>query len=204
MSFNIEAINWDNERRAKRAKIIADEIIKSIQIKEQYRALEFGCGTGLVSFNMIDKFEHITLIDTSEGMIETLNLKIQDFKANNMTAIHGDINDNDEIQGEKFDVIYTSMALHHITDIRTTLKNLYGMLIDNGYLCIVELVEDDGNFHKLEKDFNGHNGFNQNQLKKLLEELGFKSVVTNIFYNDIKVIEGSEINYSLFLMIGKK
>jgi hypothetical protein len=49
-----------------------------------------------------------------------------------------------------------------------------------------------------------HNGFNQNQLKKLLEELGFKSVVTNIFYNDIKVIEGSEINYSLFLMIGKK
>lgn len=47
MNFNIEAINWDNERRTKRAKIIANEIIKSIQIKEQYRALEFGCGTGL-------------------------------------------------------------------------------------------------------------------------------------------------------------
>lgn len=158
----------------------------------------------VLSFNLIDKFEHITLIDTSEGMIETVNSKIQDLKVKNMKAIQVDINDNVEIQGEKFNVIYTSMALHHIIDIRTTLKNLYGMLMETGYLCIVELVEDDGSFHKSEKDFNGHNGFNQERLKRLLEELEFKSVITNIFYNDVKIIESSEINYSLFLMIGKK
>jgi hypothetical protein len=76
--------------------------------------------------------------------------------------------------------------------------------MDNGYLCIVDLVEDDGSFHKLEKDFKGHNGFNQNELKKLLEQLGYNNVVTNVFYNDVKVIEDSEINYSLFCMIGKK
>lgn len=204
MNFNIEAINWDNERRVNRARIIADEINKSIQIKEQYHALEFGCGTGLVSFNLIDKFEHITLIDTSEGMIEKLKLKIHDSKVKNMTAIKVDINDNIEVLGEKFNVIYTSMALHHILDIRITLKNLYGLLTEDGYLCIVELVEDNGSFHKLEKDFNGHNGFNQDQLKKLLEELGFKNVVANIFYNDVKVIEDKENNYSLFLMVGKK
>lgn len=204
MDFNSEATNWDNERREKRAKIITDEIIKSLQIKEHYHALEFGCGTGLLSFNLIDKFEHITLIDTSEGMIETLNCKIHNSKVKNMTAIQVDINYDSEIQDKKYDVIYTSMALHHIIDIRTTLENLYGLLMDNGYLCIVELLEDDGSFHKLEKDFNGHNGFNQNELKELLEELGFNSIVTNIFYNDVKIIEGSEINYSLFLMIGKK
>ncbi len=205
MNFNIEATNWDNERRVKRAKIIADEIIKSIHIEEKYRrALEFGCGTGLVSFNLIDKFEHITLIDTSKGMIETLNYKIQSLKVKNMTAIQADIKCDSEMQGEKYDVIYTSMALHHIINIKTILKNKFELLNDNGYLCIVELVEDDGSFHKLEKDFNGHNGFNQNELKGLLGELGFKSVVTNIFYNDVKDIEGSKINYSLFLMIGKK
>lgn len=204
MNFNIEATNWDNDRRVKRAKIISDEIINSIQIEEQYRALEFGCGTGLISFNLIDKFKHITLIDTSKGMIETLNIKIQDLQVKNMTAIQLDINCDSEMQGEKFDVIYTTMALHHIIDIRTILINLYELLNDNGYLCIAELVEDDGSFHKLEKDFSGHNGFNQNKLKKLLDELGFKSVVTNIFYNDVKVVEGLKINYSLFLMIGKK
>lgn len=204
MDFNSEANNWDNERREKRARIIADEIIKSIQIKEHYHALEFGCGTGLVSFNLIDKFEDITLIDTSEGMIEALNCKIKNFKVKNMTAIQMDINCDSEIQGKKYDVIYTSMALHHIIDIRTTLENLHRLLMDNGYLCIVDLVEDDGSFHKFEKDFNGHNGFNQNELKKLMEELGYKNVVTNIFYNNIKVIGDTEINYSLFLMIGEK
>jgi len=82
--------------------------------------------------------------------------------------------------------------------------NLSALLNHNGYLCIIELVEDDGSFHKLEKDFKEYNGFNPNNLKQLLEELGFKSVVTNTFYNDIKVIEGSKVDYALFLMIGKK
>ncbi|MGI1659687.1 MAG: class I SAM-dependent DNA methyltransferase [Desulfitobacterium sp.] len=204
MNFSIEATNWDNERRVKRAKIIADEIIKSIQIDEQYRALEFGCGTGLVSFNLIDKFKHITLIDTSKGMIDTLNLKIQALKVKNMTAIQVDANFDSHIQGEKFDVIYTSMALHHVIDITTILNKLFSLLNENGYLCIIELVEDDGSFHKLETDFDGHNGFNQNKLKDLLVESGFKCVETNTFYKDVKVIDGSEVNYSLFHMVGRK
>jgi Methylase involved in ubiquinone/menaquinone biosynthesis len=205
MNFNFEAINWDNERRVKRAKIIADEIIKSIPLEEHYRsALEFGCGTGLVSFNLIDKFEHITLIDTSKGMIEKLDSKICDSKVKNMTAVQVDLKSDSKILGEEFDVIYSSMALHHILDIKAILRNLYKLLKYNGSLCIVELVEDDGSFHKSEKDFAGHNGINQNELKNLMVELGFKYVATNIFYNDIKVIEGSIINYSLFFMKGKK
>jgi hypothetical protein len=33
MNFNIESITWDDERRKNRAKLIAEEINKSIQIK---------------------------------------------------------------------------------------------------------------------------------------------------------------------------
>lgn len=204
MDFNTAAVNWDNERRIKRAKLIADKIIESIQIKENLNALEFGCGTGLISFNLMDQFKHITLIDTSKGMIETLNSKIQDNKVENMTALLVDINDNAEIIREKFDVIHTSMVLHHIIDIRTTLKNLYEMLTDDGLLCVVELVEDGGVFHRFEKDFNGHNGFNQNEFKKLLGELGFKNIKTDIIYREVKVVEGVEVDYSLFIMVGEK
>jgi ubiquinone/menaquinone biosynthesis C-methylase UbiE len=203
MDFDTEAINWDTERRLMRAKIIADEISKSINLKEEYNALEFGCGTGLVSFNLIDKLNHITLLDTSEGMIEKLNYKIQELKVNNMTTILGDVNTNPVLGFKKFDVIYTSMALHHVLDIEMTLKNLYRILNENGYVCIIDLVEDDGSFHKLEKDFNGHNGFNQDELKKLLEQVGFKNVTTKTFYNDVKVIDNLEASYSLFLMVGR-
>ncbi len=73
MSFDKYAITWDTEKRVNRAKIIAEEISKTIQIKKRYNALEFGCGTGLVSFNLYDKFESITLVDISKGMIDMLN-----------------------------------------------------------------------------------------------------------------------------------
>lgn len=203
MDFNMEAAKWDNERRSNRAKLISDEILKYIEVKDDCEAMEFGCGTGLISFNLKDEFRHITLIDTSEGMIDALNEKIENFKVGNMTALQADIN-NRLLTINKFDVIYTSMALHHITDVETVLKSLYNLMNNDGYLCVVELVEDDGSFHKLEKDFVGHNGFDQNKLKDTLSKIGFRDISTNIFYNDDKIIEDTKINYSLFLMVGRK
>ena len=96
------------------------------------------------------------------------------------------------------------MALHHIIDTETTIKNLYRLLKKDGYLCVIELDEDDGSFHKKEKDFNGHNGFNQDSLKNLLAEIGFEEVKSNTFYNDKKMIDELEVKYSLFLMAGRK
>lgn len=204
MNFDIKAIKWDDEKRKKRAEIIAEEINKLIQIKKQYTALEFGCGTGLISFCLRGKFEMINLVDTSKGMIDVLNSKIQSFNINNMKAYQIDINENHTLPDNSYDVIYTSMALHHIMDTETTIKNLYRLLKKDGYLCVVDLDEEDGSFHKEEKDFNGHNGFNQNELKNVLLEAGFKEVVTNTFYNDEKPIEEIKVPYSLFIMVGRK
>jgi len=199
MDFNLEATNWDNERRSNRAKIIVEEISKTIKIQSQYSALEFVCGTGLVSFNLCDQFSSITLIDTSKGMIDVLNEKIQHHKMINMVVVQIDINVELSLP-DKYDVIYTSMALHHIKDTETTLKNLYKLLNCGGYLCIIDLTEDDGSFHKREKDFNGHNRFNQDDLKKLLNKIGFQEVVTNVFYNYENIIDGTLVKYSLFSM----
>ena len=204
MNFDIESITWDNERRTKRAKLIAEEISKSIPIKKQYTALEFGCGTGLISFYLNDKFENITLVDTSKGMIDVLNSKIEQYKVDNMKAYETDINKSQMLPENSYDIIYTSMALHHIIDTETTIKNLYRLLKKDGYLCVIELDEDDGSFHKKEKDFNGHNGFNQDSLKNLLAEIGFEEVKSNTFYNDKKMIDELEVKYSLFLMAGRK
>ena len=204
MNFDIESITWDDERRKSRAKLIAEEINKSIQIKKQYTALEFGCGTGLISFYLNDKFEMITLVDTSKGMVDVLNSKIEAFEINNMKAYQIDINENHILPENSYDVIYTSMALHHIIDTETTIKNLFRLLKTDGYLCISDLDEEDGSFHKEEKDFNGHNGFNQNALKNVLLETGFKEVDVNTFYKDEKLVEEIKVEYSLFLMVGRK
>ncbi len=203
MDFNAKAANWDTEKRIIRAKTVAEEICKAVKIESHYHALEFGCGTGLVSFNLFDRFENITLVDTSKGMIDVVTQKIQDSHVKNMTALHTGISKEIGIIG-KFDIIYTSMALHHIKDTEATLRNLFTLLNYGGCLCIVDLTEDDGTFHKHEKDFDGHNGFNQNKLKNLLGDIGFREVVSSVFYNDENIIEEKSVKYSLFLMVGKK
>jgi len=203
MNFNVQSISWDNEKRINRAKVIAAEIASATELEKSYSALEFGCGTGLVSFNLYDKLKDIVCIDTSKGMIDTLNTKIKQHKVKNMAAYQQNIND-DYLLTPKYDLIYTSMALHHIVDIDTTLANLYKLLKQNGCLCIVDLDEDDGSFHKAETDFNGHNGFNQTELKQILVKLGYKGLRSNTFYKDVKNIEGVILNYSLFIMIGRK
>ena len=203
MDFNSQATNWDNEKRTNRAKVIAEQITHAVEFKECYSALEFGCGTGLVSFNLSDKLNDITCIDTSKGMIDMLYSKIQLHKVNNMIAYQYDINDG-HLLIPTYDLIYTSMALHHIVDTEKTLANLYSLLKSDGYISIVELNEDDGSFHKSEKDFNGHHGFNQNELKKVLEKVGFQQLESHTFYNNKKYVEEVNVNYSLFIMTGKK
>ena len=221
MDFDVGATGWDTDRRIERAKIISDEIAKAIDIKAEANAginagtnvLEFGCGTGLTSFWLRDRFDHITLVDSSEGMINELKKKIKEAGITNMTAICADITRMDgfkEVNAQtfltkdRFNIIYTSMALHHIADVGAVLKILYGLLRDNGTICIVDLTADDGSFHSLEKDFNGHNGFEQQDLKAVLEDAGFTDVRTRVFYEDTKRIEDREVPYSLFIMTGSK
>jgi len=203
MSFDEDAKNWDTEKRISRAKVIANEIAKFIDVDENYSAMEFGCGTGLVSFNIQDKFKKITLIDSSKGMINILNTKIDKYKVKNMVAKHLDIT-SEILKDEKFDVIYNSMVLHHIHDIEGIIKKFYQLLNKDGYLYIVDLDEEDGSFHKKYPDFHGHNGFNQEKLKGILASVGFKDIESNTFFYDDKVLEDEKIKYSLFLMKARR
>lgn len=203
MSFDNYAKHWDTEKRIKRAKIIADEIINAIDIDNNYSAMEFGCGTGLVSFNIHDKFKSITLVDSSKGMIDILNSKIDKYKVTNMFPYHLDIS-NGNFLDKRYDVIYNSMVLHHIHDTKDIIKKFYKLLNENGYLCIVDVDEEDGSFHKKYPEFDGHNGFNQDSLKNILIDAGFKDVESNTFFHGEKEIQGDKIKYSLFLMKARK
>ncbi|MDD7793161.1 class I SAM-dependent methyltransferase [Clostridium sp. 'White wine YQ'] len=203
MSFDEYAKNWDTDIRIKRAKVISNEIIKSIDIREGYRAMEFGCGTGLISFNIYDEFKDVTLVDSSQGMIDIVKDKITKYEINNMTPCKIDLL-NEEFTSKNFDVIFSSMVLHHIEDTSKIIKKFYELLNTEGTLCIVDLDKEDGSFHKNEPDFRGHNGFEQEELKNILLKNSFKDIEVNTFYKDKKVIDDKEIGYSLFLLKARK
>ena len=204
MNFDEQAVVWDNDpKKIERAKIVASEIIRFIQLKQKLSALEFGCGTGLLSFELKDSFNRITLTDNSEGMIKVLKGKIQAAGVKNFDPLLIDISKED-IKIAKIDVVYTLMTLHHMPDINKTLKTFYSILKQDGYLCIADLVKEDGSFHAHGNNSNEHNGFDRKALTKTLHENNFKVE----YYNECYVIE-REVDkiakkYPLFLMIGKK
>ena len=202
MYFDNTAKEWDTPRRIERAKIISKEISRSLDKIKIKSAMEFGCGTGLISFNLVDKIKNLTLIDNSEEMIQVVNKKISDYDFQNIKSICDNITDMKI--NDTYDVIYSSMSLHHIVDVKDLINKLYKLINNNGVLCIVDLNEEDGRFHKNEEGFNGHNGFNQQWLRKVVEEVGFKNVTSRTFYNGRKNIDGEEVPYSLFILSALK
>lgn len=204
--FDKQAKEWDNDpHKTERAIIIAKEIIDFIKPNKEMNAFEFGCGTGLLSYQLKGFFGAITLADTSEGMIKVLKEKITNENIKNFKPLLVDLLEDDAVINENsYDVIYTLMTLHHILDIDKISKIFNEMLKKGGYLCIADLVKEDGSFHYNVPNFNGYNGFDREELSAILSNHGFK-----IAYNKIPLEIEKEVNnvikkYPMFLMIYKK
>ena len=203
LSFDKKAKDWDDNRRTQRSKVIAEKIIDYVNLQETFTGLEFGCGTGLISLNLYDKLGKITCIDTSSGMIKQLEDKVAEHNLDKITVTQLNINDDHDLKSE-YDIIYSSMSLHHVTSLEETLQNFYDLLQDGGQLCIVDLDKEDGSFHSQESNFLGHNGFEQKELSQLLEQVGFNNIMSETFYNDERSIGNRNIEYSLFIMKAQK
>lgn len=200
--FDSKAKDWDTPEKINRAVIFAKEINNFIKPNKQLSAMEFGCGTGLLSFELKDAFKTITLIDTSEGMMDVLKEKIENEKAHHFSPKI--INVFEEKLEEKFDVIYTLMTMHHIDNTKGILTIFNRLLNNNGYLCIADLVAEDGSFHPKSQNFTGHNGFDREELENKLKENGFNAVYYTTPVIIKKEVEGLKREYPLFLLIAKK
>lgn len=204
--FDQQAKEWDNDpKKTERAITIAKELTDFIKPNKIMNAFEFGCGTGLLSYQLKDFFKTITLSDTSEEMIKVLQEKIANKSIKNFKPLLVDLlEDSSIVNRGEFDVIYTLMTLHHIIDIDKILKIFSAMLKTGGYLCIADLVQEDGSFHTNVSGFDGHNGFDRAALSTVLSNHGFK-----IEYNEIPLEIEKEFDkkvrkYPVFLMICKK
>jgi len=204
--FDKQAKEWDNDPfKTERAIIIAKEMTDFIQPNKTMNAFEFGCGTGLLSYQLKDFFGTITLADTSEGMIKVLQEKIANENIKNFKPLLVDLlEDGFAVNENEYDVIYTLMTLHHILNIDKILAIFNAMLKTGGYLCIADLVQEDGSFHTNVPGFDGHNGFDREKLSAVLSNHGFKVAYNEIPLEIEKEFDKKIRKYPLFLMICKK
>ena len=68
--FDTRAKTWDeNPMRQQLTQSIFNFIQKTISLHQSMTALDYGCGTGLLSFLLSDKVKSVHAVDTSSGML---------------------------------------------------------------------------------------------------------------------------------------
>lgn len=201
--FDAKASTWDaNSMHVERAEAIAAAVKELIDLNDIFNALEYGAGTGLLSFALKDHIKEITLMDSSEEMIRVIAEKITRAGITNMHPLFFDLEKNSFKDG-KFNLIYSSMVMHHIPDLKKVLSEFNNLLTDGGTLAIADLYMEDGSFH--DSSFNGHKGFDVNELEKLLRSIGFRSIKHKPCYTIKKVTETGETReYPIFLLVAEK
>ena len=104
-----------------------------------------------------------------------------------------------ELYCEKFDIIFSQMALHHVKNIDVFLNKLFKLLNSKGILSIADLYKEEGTFH--DGNANVHFGFELEYLTAELINSGFENIEIKHCY-DMKKIDsdGIERTYPLFLL----
>jgi ubiquinone/menaquinone biosynthesis C-methylase UbiE len=201
--FDEQAKNWDADpMKVERARAVADAIRKMIPLSREMSALEYGCGTGLLSFALQADLGQITLADTSPGMLAALAEKIQSSGADNLRGLRLDLT-VDPLPAQKYHVTYSLMTLHHLQDTYAMLKKFHALLEPRGYLLIADLDKEDGDFHT-DGTTDVHKGFARNELQSQAEAVGFEDVKFTTAYVIKKKIGAEERSFPVFLMSARK
>lgn len=122
--------------------------------KPGIKVLDFACGTGIVTQYLApylaDEQEksEIVGIDISAGLLKTFDTRakeIEKFDGVSVTSYQADILDlsfgND--YEDQFDVIYSTIAYHHIENYQDATKKLVSYLRPGGWLIIIDFYNED-------------------------------------------------------------
>ncbi|OYY82149.1 MAG: SAM-dependent methyltransferase, partial [Hydrogenophilales bacterium 16-62-9] len=126
--FDTQARQWDdNPVFRERGLQIAEAIREAVPLHRRMSVLDYGCGTGLLSFPLKDELGAILMADSSSGMLEVVAGKIAAQGVNNMTPMKLDLL-VDPPPAQRFDLIVTAMTLHHVPDTDTILRIFHDRL----------------------------------------------------------------------------
>ena len=196
-NFAHKSKSWDmSSRRVKNAQSISDAIIKDIKLTKDMKIMDFGAGTGLLSYFLSPFVDTVVAVDNSPSMLKEFENKSNEFKSKTK-IIEADLTSQNI--DEKVSGIVSSMTIHHIEDTKALFEKFYNMLEDNGFIAIADLEIEDGSFHS---DNIGvyHYGFHIKDIQKVAKEVGFKNIKIEI----VSIIKKPHANFDIFLLVASK
>ncbi len=110
---------------------IANSIISKMNITHNTYVLDYGCGTGIFSHYLFEKYGcNIDAVDISKNEIENAKSAWQKDKVNWIVA------ENFDYPFEKYDIIISSQVIEHVHNVGNYLCRINFMLKPDGRLII--------------------------------------------------------------------
>jgi len=199
--FDDAAETWDDDPgHEKRQVAVAQAIKEAVDLGPRMRALDLGGGTGRLSILLAGLVGSVVVTDPSAGMVRVAQERIDAAGlSDRLSAVQADLT-RDRLEGT-YDVVWSSMALHHVHDLDGLLRSVAGLLVDGGRLALADLDKDpDGAFHADTVDFDGHHGFDRQRLAGQLAGAGFGEVS----FVDATTILKADREFGVFLCTATK
>jgi putative AdoMet-dependent methyltransferase len=195
--FQDKAKDWDVNDRVKQLSAgIGSCILKNVAMNAQMNVMDFGAGTGLITSQVAPYVSKITAVDISQAMLDQLIAK-QALK-DKVQALCRDI--TIKPTGEKYDLIMSAMAMHHVDDTDNMVKQFAAHLKPGAKIALADLDTEDGTFHPKGIEGVYHSGFDRNEFQSTLEKHGFKDV----HFVTAHTVQGETKSYTVFLAMASK
>ena len=174
-NFDAAAATWDKDAgRVKLAHDVARAIRETVEPGPETEALDFGCGTGLLSLALLPFVRSIIAVDSSKGMLDMLDAKISGENLSHIRTALVDLEKGDRLPGP-VDLVTSSMTFHHLRDPVPVLVGMAQVLRPGGRIAIADLDSDEGKFHDSPEGV-FHNGFDRCTMQKYLKAAGFTAI----------------------------
>jgi 2-polyprenyl-3-methyl-5-hydroxy-6-metoxy-1,4-benzoquinol methylase len=202
--FSNLAADWDERPGAQeRATSVAAAIRAAIPLSRSMSALEIGGGTGLLSRALADDIGTAVVTDVAPGMVAAASRVLTEPAYAGWRAELFDV-ERDALPDERFDLVLSLLALHHMGDIPAVMERVVGLLAPGGQVALADLEHDaEGGFHRHVEGFDGHHGFTRERLTSLLCEAGLVDVAVGVAGHDTKEVEGLSRRFPILLATGR-
>lgn len=207
--FDRMASTWDERPdRVERTQTVAERLRSVLDFESVQTALEYGSGTGQLSFALADVLPHCLLVDTSVEMLKAAEQGVAERALPWDTERRNFATHAPDHPEAITDLIFSLQALHHVDDLATTISNMAKALTPGGQLALIDLPEGSSDFHHgsgHSREDNPHlDGLDRGELTRLLGEAGFYNIT---WHEDIGLASESDDAprpYALFLVTAKR